>query len=93
MGLLTTSNLYMPTTSQYQQGKAGEMSRLINAALVDSRFCSMLLNQPEQALEQGYNGELFQLSSTDKRFILTAKAASLTDLASRWLQFNNRYSN
>lgn len=65
-----------------------EMSRLINAALVDQSFCSMLLSQPSQALDQGYNGEVFHLSELEKQFVYSVQAKSLTDFAIRWSKYS-----
>ncbi len=61
-----------------------EMSRLINAALVDETFCRKLLFEPESAISAGYNGEIFRLSSFEAKFVLSVKAESLTDFAVRW---------
>jgi hypothetical protein len=64
-----------------------EMSRLINAALVDQTFCKALLSTPDSALAKGYNGEIFHLSRTEKEFVLTVRAQSLTDFAQRWTKY------
>jgi hypothetical protein len=61
-----------------------EMSRLINAALVDEAFCRTLLLDPESAIGAGYNGEYFHLSSFESQFVLDVKAESLADFAIRW---------
>jgi hypothetical protein len=65
-----------------------EMSRLINAALVDQSFCSRLLSEPASAIENGYNGEKFSLSSLETEFVFSVKANSLTDFAIRWTKFS-----
>lgn len=89
MSLIITSDLYLLVGNQLDQEKAGEMNRLFNAALVDHRFCNLLLTQPGLALTDGYNGEQFHLSFRDRQFILTAKSPSLADLAMRWVKLNN----
>ena len=61
-----------------------EMSRLINAALVDENFCRRLLSDPESAINAGYNGEKFRLSHFEAQFVLNVKAESLADFAVRW---------
>ena len=66
-----------------------EMSRLINAALVDKAFCSKLLFEPALAITNGYNGEHFSLSSLENQFVLNVKAESLADFASRWTKYAN----
>ena len=65
-----------------------EMSRLINAALVDQSFCSLLLDKPAQALKQGYHGEVFKLSNLETQFVLHVQAGSLTDFAMRWSKYS-----
>ncbi len=65
-----------------------EMSRLINAALVDQSFCSLLLSRPAAAIEKGYNGEAFNLSRLEKEFVLSVQANSLTDFAIRWSKYS-----
>jgi hypothetical protein len=61
-----------------------EMSRLINAALVDKSFCHWLLFEPAKALKNGYNGEAFHLSRIETEFVFSVKAESLDDFARRW---------
>jgi len=60
-----------------------EMSRLVNAALVDRSFCSLLLSRPDSALEKGFNGEVFNLSPSEKEFVLNVQAKSLDDFVIR----------
>ncbi len=76
-------------TSAESLNGAWEMSRLINAALVDAQFCDMLLTRPEQALDQGYNGETFNLDPRDRQFVLATPAASLADFANCWVSSCN----
>ena len=40
-----------------------EFSRLISAAVVNQRFCNLLLINPMIALSTGYNGESFHLTA------------------------------
>jgi hypothetical protein len=40
----------------------GEMSRLVTAAVVNKKFCDLLLTSPAAALAAGYNGESFYLT-------------------------------
>jgi hypothetical protein len=61
-----------------------EMSRLINAALVDRSFCDTLLYNPVKALKDGFNGEAFELSRFEADFVLSVNAGSLDDFALRW---------
>jgi hypothetical protein len=68
------------------QERVAEMSRLINAALVDKSFCDKLLFKPESAIEEGYNGEQFSLSRLENDFVVSVKAKSLEEFANRWLK-------
>jgi hypothetical protein len=70
------------------QEKVAEMSRLINAALVDKTFCSSLLFTPALAIKDGYNGEIFHLSSAEQDFVMSVRAQSLTDFAQRWTKYS-----
>lgn len=85
----TTSNVFLQTSIQLDQGREGEMNRLLGAALVDRQFCDLLLTRPALALANGYNGESFFLSFEERQFILATKSASLPDLAQRWVELNN----
>lgn len=76
-------------SSKEDRGKAGEMSRLFNAAIVDRKFCDLLLNRPDRALTDGYNGEPFALSKQDRKLILEAKSTSLVDLAKHCVQYSS----
>ena len=64
-----------------------ELSRLINAAVVSPAFCKLLLTNPEAALVTGYHGEIFQLASEEREWVVSIRATSLTDFA---LQLSNR---
>jgi hypothetical protein len=67
-----------------------EVSKLLTAAVVSKAFCQLLLTNPAQALEDGYNGMRFALSNQEKELLLSIQAASLSELAS---QINNRNGN
>ena len=57
------------------------ISSLFTAAVVSKGFCEMLLNDPEEALKQGYLGKGFDLSQADASLIVSLNAKSLSDLA------------
>jgi len=57
--------------------------RLLAAAIVSKEFCRMLLDDPEWALEEGYQGETFFLTKEEYDSLLSIQAASLTELARR----------
>ena len=66
------------------------MARLINAALVDRGFCSLLIFDPAAALSKGYRGETFDLSETERRFVLTVRAETLTEFAIQWVAYKDQ---
>jgi len=72
-----------------EEGKL-EMGLLINAALVDQEFCSLLLNDPSAALERGFYGRRFRLSPRERQFVLTVKATSLTNFAAEWVAWDGQ---
>jgi len=58
-----------------------EINRLLTAAIVSRKFCSLLLTDPIQALTKGYNGETFKLTAEEVQQIRAIKASSLRDFA------------
>jgi hypothetical protein len=59
----------------------GEMSRLVTAAVVNKKFCDLLLTSPAAALAAGYNGESFYLTPQEQEVVISIRASSLTDFA------------
>lgn len=59
------------------------LNRLFSAAVVNPQFCRLLLNDPGSALQQGYLGNTFGLTMEEQAIILSAKARSLSELASQ----------
>jgi len=57
------------------------MSKLFEAAVVNRQFCQLLLSQPETALQQGYQGNSFNLTREEQALIISIRANSLPDLA------------
>jgi hypothetical protein len=57
------------------------ISRVFAAAVVNRQFCSMLLQDPQIAIQNGYLGETFSLSKEEKDLIVSIRANSLSDLA------------
>jgi len=68
------SNSYSNTTST-------ELSRILAAAVVNKRFCSMLLANPVQALTRGYGGESFNLKADEREKLSAIRASSLSEFA------------
>jgi hypothetical protein len=69
------------TTSSLSNGR--ELSRLLSAAVVNKRFCKLLLTNPAIALANGYNGEFFHLAKYEKELVLSIRAKTLEEFASQ----------
>jgi hypothetical protein len=81
--MLNTTTYQLPISLiQESLGDHLEICRLLAAAIVNRAFCQLLLEEPFQALQQGYQGETFLLSSEESDLILSIQAASLTEFAS-----------
>jgi hypothetical protein len=63
-----------------------EISRLMAAAVVSPSFCQLLLVDPKQAIENGYQGETFTLSDSALYLLLFIHAESLADLSGQIAQ-------
>jgi hypothetical protein len=74
------SNSYSNTTSN-------ELSRILAAAVVNKRFCSMLLANPAQALTRGYGGESFNLKTEERERLSSIHASSLSEFAAELAHF------
>lgn len=59
------------------------LSRVITAAVVNRTFRDLLLNNPDQALSEGYNSESFALQDDEREHILSINAQSVSDLAAQ----------
>ena len=57
------------------------LHRLFAAAIVSDQFRETLLNRPEEALANGYLGQIFALTDREKTIIKSVRAGTLTDLA------------
>lgn len=60
-----------------------EVNRLLSAAVISSRFCSTLLNDPIAAASKGYEGEQFKLDHSEKEKISVIRAGSLKEFAAQ----------
>ncbi len=69
------------TKSWASENGRGELSRLLNAAVVSPTFCQLLLTFPATALTEGYNGEPFRLAPEDEQSVLSIQATSLAGFA------------
>jgi hypothetical protein len=59
------------------------LCKLLSAAVVDKRFCNLLLNDPEKAVTDGYMGEAFNICPEELDLVVSIRAANLTDLATQ----------
>lgn len=62
-------------------GVSSELNRLLTAAVVNRRFCRLLLTNPLGALTHGYRGESFRLNPIEIRRVSAIRATSLRDFA------------
>ena len=61
-------------------------SRIISAAVINERFCNLLLNDPEKAITSGYSGETFEMNSEDKMILSSIRANNLSEFALQLVQ-------
>lgn len=69
--------------SSISPSSTSEYSRILSAAVINSNFRSMLLNDPVKAVAGGYSGEKFNLGSIEKQHLSSIRANSLADFASQ----------
>jgi hypothetical protein len=62
-------------------GPHPEVTRLLAAAIVNRQFRHLLLSDPIQALNRGYQGEKFIFSRNERDLIFSIQANSLQELA------------
>jgi hypothetical protein len=60
---------------------SSEMNRLLTAAVVNRRFCRLLLANPLAALSVGYRGQAFRLNPSEVNRVSKIRATSLRDFA------------
>jgi len=75
-----------PTTNLKRQLTSSEYSRILSAAVINSHFRQMLLNDPVKAISNGYSGEQFNINSDEKVRLSTIRATSLADFATQLSQ-------
>ncbi len=64
-----------------QTSHSPELNRLLVAAVVNRRFCRLLLANPIAALAAGYRGQPFKLTAAEHGHVLAIRATSLVDFA------------
>ncbi|REG05454.1 hypothetical protein [Pelolinea submarina] len=72
-----------PTSQAHAKATSTEYSRILSAAVINSKFREMLLNDPIKAVTCGYSGEIFDLDREDKNRLATIRATSLADFAAQ----------
>ena len=70
---------------QVEQNKKtqAEYSRILSAAVINNQFRSMLLNDPVEAISQGYSGEQFEIGREERNRLSAIQATSLADFAAQ----------
>jgi hypothetical protein len=71
-------SIFLLRTSPIRQT---EVSRLLTAAVINQKFRYLLLTNPADAIDRGYQGEPFRLEREEKERILAIRAGTLADFA------------
>ncbi len=79
--MLNTNTLPVSLVIRESNEERLELSRLLAAATVNQEFENLLLNEPQVALQQGYQDEKFLLTQDERDLILSIHAGSLAELA------------
>ena len=74
------------TTSPKRQLASSEYSRILSAAVINSHFRQMLLDDPVKAISNGYSGEQFNINNEEKVRLSVIRATSLADFAAQLSQ-------
>jgi hypothetical protein len=80
---------YQPANNTEQALDYCELNRLLSAAIVSTGFRNMLITNPETALAKGYQGEKFNLTSDEYRWLVSIQATDLANFASQLLDYQN----
>ena len=79
--ITSTLQILSPVISAETTGVHSEVGRLLAAAVVNRQFRHLLLNDPVQALDMGYQGEEFNFTKNEYDLIFSVQAQSLSELA------------
>jgi hypothetical protein len=60
-----------------------EVNRLLTAAVINSSFRNLFLNDPSLAIASGFHGEHFHLGSVETQQVTSIHANSLADFATQ----------
>ncbi len=67
-----------------------ELNRVLCAAVVSTSFRNMLLANPEIAVSSGYQGEKFNLTDEDRRWLYSTHPTNLVDLAADMVTYQQK---
>ena len=86
--MLTTKTYDLPMTVVVTESDNDhlEINRLLAAAVINRSFCDLLLENPELALAEGFQGEFFPLTVEERALLLSIRAGNLSDLARQLVQ-------
>lgn len=78
---MTTKTHTIPATRTQAQIDADMSSirRMLAGAVINTEFCTLLLNQPLEAVAAGFGGEIFPLSAYGMEAIRGIQADSLSE--------------
>jgi len=79
----TYQNSVLPLRVVTSQKNHVGLSTLFEAAVINRQFCQLLLSRPQTALQQGYLGNMFDLTLEEQALIMSIRAKSLPDLAQK----------
>jgi hypothetical protein len=85
---------YQPAITLILRGQSDdrlELSRLLAAAVINPQFCHLLLEDPELALKNGFQGESFLFTEEERDLILSIRTDSLADLANQLARTFNEH--
>lgn len=77
----TSTQSRKPEKKQARPRTSASISRLMAAAVINARFRNLLLSHPEKALQEGFQGEDFNLDRAERKLILSIQAVDLADFA------------
>ena len=86
--MLATRTLELPMTVMVTESTDDhlDINRLLAAAVINKQFCNLLLENPELALSEGFQGESFPLTTEERALVLSIQAGSLVELAQQVAQ-------
>lgn len=67
----------------YAQESSREYSRIISAAVINQKFCELLLSNPARALNNGFSGESFNLRDDERARVSAIHADTLSEFAAK----------